>query len=561
MKVVIIGGVAAGAALATRLRRLDESLAITVIEQGPYPSFANCALPYYLGGVVASHDDLFAASPSYLKKVYNLDLRLNTKAVAFDTEEKTVTLEDLGNNNKQSVIDYDYLVLATGASAIMPAWAESSKYVSALKTVPDTDLVKSFIDNGARSVLIVGGGAIGLECAENLRAQGLKVTLCTKGEHILSKIDPEISYYAEKELLDHKVVLRVATTVAHAEDLDDGLQITFSNGIEEKFDFAIIAQGVKPNTQIAQDAGIELDDDGFIEVDNYMRTSDEHVLAVGDIILSCDQSSEINRPALQATPIPQQVRAAAFYITKGEVWDYEYQGDAGAFIIKLFDVAIGSCGMPMEAILDEDENAVAVVTHSFDHPGFYPDSKRVHAKLIFSREDGKIYGVQAAGDKDAVAKLIDTVATLMATGNDSVDYLASRNHAYAPPVSSQRDVAQIIGSVADNVVQGLFNPICVEDLKDYDDSFKLDVRPQNSFDDLHPVGFVNIPISKLRESLDKLPRDKRIVISCMVGQTAYVASRILVGSGFSPDQIFVLSGSLLSLKAVGAMLEGTSLGK
>ncbi len=559
MKVVIIGGVAAGAALAPRLRRLDESLEITVIEKGPYPSFANCALPYYLGGVVASHDDLFAASPAYLKKVYNLDLRLNTQAIAFDTDEKTVTIKDLGNNNEESVLAYDYLVLATGSSAIMPKWAEQSKFVSALKTVPETDLVKGFIDNGARSALVIGGGAIGLESAENLRAQGLKVTVCSRGEHILSKIDPEITAYAEKELSDHGVVLRLATTVASAKDLDTGLLVTFSNGIEEKFDFAIVAQGVKPNTQIAEDAGIEVDDQGFIEVDNYMRTSDEHVLAVGDIILSCDQCSEISRPALQATPIPQQIRAAAFYITQGEVWEHEYLGDAGAFIIKFFDVAIGSCGMPMREIKQEDESAVAVVTHSFDHPGFYPTSRRVHAKLIFSREDGKIYGAQAAGDKDAVAKFIDVVATLMATGNDTVDYLASRNHAYAPPVSSQRDVAQIIGSVADNVVQGLFNPICVEDLEDYDDAFKLDVRPQKSFEELHPAGFVNIPIAKLRESLDKIPQDKKIVISCMVGQTAYVASRILVGHGFDQDQIFVLSGSLLSLKAVGAKLEGTSL--
>lgn len=559
MKVVIIGGVAAGAALATRLRRLDEDLDIIVIEKGPYPSFANCALPYYLGGVVASRDDLFAASPGYLKKVYNLDLRLNTEAVAIDTDEKTVTLKDLGRNDEESVIGYDYLVLATGASAIMPKWAEHSKFVSALKTVPDVDLIKSFIDNGARSALIVGGGAIGIESAENLRAQGLKVTVCTRGEHILSKIDPEITYYAEKELTDHGVVLRTGTTVEQAQELLSGIKITFSNGIEEKFDFVIVAQGVKPNTQIAEEAGIEVDGHGFIEVDNYMRTSDEHVLAVGDIILSCDQSSEINRPALQATPIPQQIRAAAFFITQGEVWEHEYLGDAGAFIVKIFDVAVGCCGMPAGAIMEEDESAAAVVTHSFDHPGFYPSSKRVHAKLIFSREDGRLYGAQAAGDKDAVSKFIDTVATLMATGNDSVDYLASRNHAYAPPVSSQRDVAQIIGSVADNVVQGLFNPICVEDLKEYDDAFKLDVRPQKSFDDLHPAGFVNIPLAKLRESLDMIPRDKRIVISCMVGQSAYVASRILAGHGFKQENIFVLSGSLLSLKAAGARLEGTAL--
>ena len=336
MKVVIIGGVAAGAALATRLRRLDEALDITVIEKGPYPSFANCALPYYLGGVVASRDDLFAASPDYLKKVYNLDLRLNTEAVAIDTDEKTVTLKDLGRNDEESVIGYDYLVLATGASAIMPKWAEHSKFVSALKTVPDVDLIKSFIDNGARSALIVGGGAIGIESAENLRAQGLKVTVCTRGEHILSKIDPEITYYAEKELTDHGVVLRTGTTVEQAQELLSGIKITFSNGIEEKFDFVIVAQGVKPNTQIAEEAGIEVDGQGFIEVDNYMRTSDEHVLAVGDIILSCDQSSEINRPALQATPIPQQIRAAAFFITQGEVWEHEYLGDASAFIVKIF---------------------------------------------------------------------------------------------------------------------------------------------------------------------------------------------------------------------------------
>lgn len=547
MQVVIIGAVAAGAATAARLRRLDENIEITMIEKGSYPSFANCALPFFIGGELSSRDLLFAVSPDYLEKLYRLKLLLNTEALSVDTKAHTVLVRNKNGIEKQ--IRYDKLVIASGSRCDIPQ-KFACKRVTALKTVPDADAVKSYVDSGARRIIIVGAGPIGLECAEALRSQGLKVLLCEAAPTVLPKMDREFSHYALKALQDHAVTVKCNCKVTEIEEEQDGLTVTFNDGSTDRADFMIWGAGTVPNTEFAVAAGLKADPKGYLYTDEYMQSSNEDIFVAGDAALVRDAVNAQLRPSGLATPVSKQVRALCSKLTQSAL--LPCKPDCGTFIVKIFNTALGSCGLNYEQCLKSDPFATYVFTHSFNHASFYPKASRIHAKLCFSKKNGKIYGIQASGDGAGVDKLIEAVSTLIGM-HGNVHDLAQRSQAYAPPFSAVRDPACMIGAVAENVVNGLLDVIGAEQLSYHQDAVKIDVRPYEAYVKGHPQGFINIPASNLRENLDKIPKDKTVIISCLVGQTAYVCARILKGYGY--QDVKVLTGSLLTLKALDIELE------
>ncbi len=547
MQVVIIGGVAAGAATAARLRRLDEKIEITVIEKGAYPSFANCALPFFVGGELSSRESLFAVSAEYLETLYRLKLLLNTEALSIDTDAHKVLVRGQDGTEKQ--IKYDKLIIATGSRCDIPR-KFACKRVMALKTVPDADLVRSYVDSGARKAVIVGAGPIGLECTEALRSQGLKVLMCEATTTVLPKMDCEISHYASKALQDHAVQVKCNCKVTNVEEETDGLKVTFDDGSCEKTDFMIWGAGTVPNTEFAVAAGLKANARGYLITDEYMQSSDQDIFVAGDAALVRDAVNGQLRPSGLATPISKQVRALCSKLTNSNL--LPCKPDCGTFIVKIFDTALGSCGLSYEQSLKADPNATYVCTHSFNHASFYPEASRIHAKLCFSKKSGKIYGIQAAGDAPGVDKLIEAVSTLIGMHGNVYD-LSQRSQAYAPPFSAVRDPACMIGAVAENVMNGLLDVIGFEQLSEYKDAFKIDVRPSTAFAKGHPQGFINIPAAKIRNELDKIPEDKTVIISCLVGQTAYICARILKSCGYK--DVKVLTGSLLTLEATDMELE------
>lgn len=551
MRTVILGGVAAGAATATRLRRLDETREITVIESGAYPSFANCALPYYLSGEVSERNKLFATTPEFLKNFFKLDLRLNSRAYKLDLTKRIVYFTD--ENGAESSIEYDDLVIATGTDAVIPPFASSSKRIRALKNIPDVDFIKSLLDNGARRVLVVGGGAIGLEAAENLRSAGLKVTLCEYAPHVLPRIDDEIVFYAQEQLKDHGVSLRCSCTVSELNDTEKGINALFNGKdgeVREEFDFAVICAGVKPNTEFAVEAGLDADARGFLLTDENMRCSDPHVFAAGDVAAVPNTVTGQIRSPLLATPVSQEVRALTSALC--ELKPHSYKGNIGVWVVKVFDTAVGSCGASLHECQSAGfDDAICISTHGFDHTTFYPGASRLHLKLCFSKQSGKVFGIQAAGEGHAVVDALNRVAAVIHF-NGTVSDLRALDHAYAPPYSSARDPVIMSGAVAENVCDGLFNPVSYEDLAKFEDAIKIDVRSPDLFKKCHYEGFVNIPAVKIRSRLKDIPRDKRVLVSCMVGQSAYECARIMQQAGFK--DVYVLTGSMLTLQAAGVNL-------
>lgn len=549
MRVVIVGGVAAGAAMATRLRRLNESLEIIVVEKGDYASFANCALPYYLGGTVADRDALFAASPEYLRSFYKLDLRLNCEAVEIRASSRRVIVKNADAASEE--LSYDALVIATGTRTELPQFARGLTRVMPLKSVPDTDAVAALLNEDKRHALIVGGGAVGLESCECLLKRGCEVTLCEASDHLLTGFDPEMASYARFELSRLNADVRLKTTVTAFSEDAEGIFATFSDGTEARFDFVLWCAGNVPNTEFAVAAGAEADARGYLKTDKHMRTTLKDVYAVGDAALIRNKVTGIPFSCALATPISKEVRAAAGVIAGVTTALHTFDGALSTSIVRTGRITSASCGLS-ESQCDSQgvKDATCIYTHAFSHPGFYPEARRVHVKLLFRLSDGKIYGVQAVGE-NGVDKVIEAFSTVMGMGG-TVHDLVERDQAYAPPFSAVRDVAGMTAAVAQNACDGLFKPVTFRDLPKFSDALKIDVRPAKSFAQAHPEGFVSIPASAIRQALEDIPKDRTILISCMVGQSAYVSARILSCMGYR--DVHVLSGSLLTLKAAGVPL-------
>lgn len=531
-KHLIVGGVAAGMSAAARLRRLDESAAIIVLERGGYVSYANCGLPYYVGNEISERNDLLLQTPESFKRRFNVEVRIHNEAVAVDPGRKTLTVKNL-LTGEQYTESYDTLLLAPGGSPIRPAIPGiGNPAIKTLWTIPDTDEIKATVDGGTVSkALVVGGGFIGLEMAENLRIRGIGVALVEMASQVMNVIDPEMAAIVHRELRKNGIELSLDETVTGFETLPGNRVLTrLESGKCVEADMVLLSIGVKPNTGFIADSGIQLGARGHIIVDEHLRTNVPDVYAAGDAIEVVNPFTGKQTAVPLAGPANKQGRIAAdnMYGTRPR----SYDGTMGTAIAKVFDLAVGVTGATEKFCRVENIPYQSVITHSNHHAGYYPGATMLSFKLVFSPESRRVLGAQVVGC-EGVDKRIDVISTAIKAGM-TVDDLTEIEHAYAPPYSSAKDPVNMIGFVAQNILDGLVRSISFDGVKRAveEGAYLLDVRSPGEFTGGTIAGAVNIPLDVLRSKLATLPLDKVILIFCKVGLRGYIAGRILSAHGF-----------------------------
>jgi len=523
MKTVIIGGGAAGASCAARLRRLDETAEILIIEKTPEISIANCGLPYYVSGVINDREKILVSTPQKFKNWFNIDVMLNTEVSAIDREHKTIQL-----NNGEN-ISYDKLVLAQGANPIVPNFdGIDNNKVFTLRHLYDADGIKNYIkEHNSSKAVVVGGGFIGIETAENLSELGLKTTLVELGEQILAPVDKEIAVFAQNTMIEHGIDLILSDGVkSFADD-----KIILNSGRKIEFDIAIMAIGVKAEADLAKNAGLEVD--RGVLVNEYMQTSDENIYAAGDLVEIKDFVTGNNTMVPLAGPANRQGRIIADNICGIKS---TYKNSQGTSVIKVFDLTIASVGNNEKQLKQKEIPYWKTYVFGRSHAGYYPDSTMILYKLLFNN-DGHILGVQGIG-QDGVEKRIDVISSIMRTGGTVQDMIDSEL-CYAPPYSSAKDPVNILGMNADNILRGLVKPAYFEDIEN---SYLIDVRPEISYKTRTIPSAHNIPISEIRNRLGEVPKDKKVIVFCNTGYTSYCASRILIQNGF--NNVYSLMGGI-----------------
>ncbi len=565
MKVIIVGGVAGGASCAARLRRLDEKAEIIMVERGPYVSYANCGLPYHISGVIPQESSLLVGTEQMFKAMFAIDARTSCEAIAIDRHQKTVDLRST-QTGKVTQESYDKLVLAPGAASVRPPMPGIDlPGIFHVRTVPDARAIKEWVERGTtflagmfsysgiqvakpvRRAVVAGGGFIGLETAENLVHAGFEVTLIQKPDHVLSPLDPEIAALVQAHVKKHGVKVVANDGVAGFKQLDGGaIEVQTSAGKTYPADVVILAIGVKPDTTLAQAAGLEIGARGGIRVNDQMITSDPDILAVGDAIEVKDfGTGEWSLVAL-AGPANRQGRIAADVICGRKS---RYRGTQGTSIIGLFGGAAAWTGVSentLKRLGDTDYEKIFLFPNS--HAGYYPGAKMLGLKFIFRKSDGKVLGAQALGeDGPAVDKRISALAVAIQLGATIYD-LEEAELCYAPQFGSAKDAVNFAGMVAADVLRG---DMPLGHWESLDGAFLLDVRmPQELVMESVP-GAVNIPIPQLRSRLGELPKDREIHVICRSAQRAYYATRILLQNGFKAKNI---SGGMLS-RAMRAISE------
>lgn len=532
-KVLIVGGVAGGASAAARLRRLDESAEIIMFERDEYISFANCGLPYYIGEIIKEREKLLVQTPESMKSRFNIDVRIHSEVIGVDTNKKIAMVR----SKEKGVYEesYDYIVLSPGARAIKPTIEGiNSKRIFTLRNIPDTDNIKAYVDKkGINSAVVIGGGFVGVEMAENLKDRGLEVTLIEAAPHIMAPFDTDMVVTIEKEILDNGVGVILNDGVKAFKDLDSSVEITLNSGTKLNADLVILAIGVFPDTGFLKDSEIELGAKGHILVNEKMETNAANIFAVGDAIEVVDFVNKQNTAIPLAGPANKQGRIAADNIAGLST---SYKGTQGTSIIKVFGLTAASTGNN-ERTLNRLNIPYKVITiHPASHASYYPGSFTMTLKLIFN-EDGKILGAQGVGYV-GVDKRIDVIATVIRLGGTVTD-LTELELCYAPPFSSAKDPVNMAGYVAENVLAGRVDVITSEELLDYDkeNTFLLDVRTDDEFKNGHLEGAVNIPLDSLRERIGELDKGKEILEYCQIGLRGYVASRILTQKGYKVKNI------------------------
>ena len=514
MRVIIIGGGAAGASCATRLRRLNEDAEIIILERTGEVSIANCGLPYYISDVIPNRDSILVSTPQKFKSWFNIDVRLETEVVEINKEEKFV----LTNFNEK--LSYDYLVLANGASPIVPNFAGLNKDKTfVVRTLSDADKIKSYIKNNpVKKVAVIGGGFIGIEIAENLIEMELDTTLIELNNQVLAPVDFEIAKIAQDEMIKKGVNLILSDGVQKFSE--NQIVLNSNNAID--YDLCILAIGVKPETDSARKAGLETNL-GII-VDEYLKTSNEFIYAAGDNIEAKDFVSGQNTLLPLAGPANRQGRIVADNICG---FNSTYKNTQGTSVVKIFDLTVASSGNNEKQLKQKEISYWKTYVYGRSHAGYYPNSDMILYKLLFSN-DGKILGIQGIGES-GVEKRVDVIATIM-RNNGTVQDMIDAELCYAPPYSSAKDPVNILVMSADNILKGLVKPAYFEDLKD---AVVIDVRPNMIYKMGTIDGAINIPIAEIRERLDEIPRDKKVILSCNTGYTSYCASRILAQKGFN----------------------------
>ena len=521
MKVVIIGGVAGGASCATRLRRLDESAEIVILERGDHVSYANCGLPYYVGGKIEREESLTVASPGFLRARFGIDVRVRSEAVGIDTKEKVVRVRE--RDGREYDEPYDKLVLAPGASA--KTFGMSGKGVFVLRDVNDaTGLYRHITETDRKSALVAGGGFIGVETAENLVRRGLEVTLAEFAPQVMPPLDPEMAQLVADELAKNGVTVLTGVGVSSVAAEDDGVKVAFTDGREGKFGAVVLALGVAPETSLAKAAGIELAKSGGIAVDGAMRTSVPDIYAAGDAVSVIGADGKDALVPL-AGPANRQGRSVADNIAG--IPSSNGRKVLGASVVRAFGLTAASVGRNEKQLKRAGEKFLKVYAYPFSHATYYPGAAQMTLKLLFA-PDGRVLGAQGVG-ADGVEKQMDVISTAMKFGGTVRD-LAEVELCYAPPFNSAKSPVNMLGFIASNVLDGLMDVTCPEDVKEED--FVLDVRTPQEYAAGHIAGSVNIPLDELRERLGELPKDTAITVTCAVGLRGYIAARILVGHGF-----------------------------
>jgi len=526
MKVVIVGGVAAGASAAARLRRLDEHAEIVLFERGEDVSFANCGLPYHVGGVIAERQSLLVMPPARFKGRMAVDVRVRHEVVAIDRAAHAVRFVNLATGESGSE-PYDKLLLATGSTPLRPPLpGVDDPDVLTLWTMKDMDAIKQRAEGETRRAVVIGGGFIGLEAAENLRRRGVAVTLVELLPQVLPTLDPELATALHAELTENGVALRLGTAVEGFErTARNGLVVRLRGGGTLEADLVVLSVGVRPNAELAKAAGLPVGDRGGIVTDGTMRTADPDIYAVGDAIQVTDPVLGVPTQIPLAGPANRQGRLAADAMSGIAVTPY--RGTWGTSIVKIFGLAAASVGASEKALKRAGVAFEKIYLHPFSHATYYPDAQMMHLKLLFSRE-GRILGAQAVG-RDGVDKRIDVLATAMQAGLKVTD-LARLELAYAPPYGSAKDPVNFAGFVAENVLSDMTRLAYADAIPA--GACLLDVRePAECLRGMLP-GAVAVPLGELRKRLDELPRDRLIVTYCAVGLRGYLAERILRQNGF-----------------------------
>jgi NADPH-dependent 2,4-dienoyl-CoA reductase/sulfur reductase-like enzyme/rhodanese-related sulfurtransferase len=538
MKVVIIGGVAGGASCAARLRRLDETAEIVLLERGDYISYANCGLPYHVGEIIQSRDALLLQTPEAMKEQFQVDVRVRNEVIAIDREQKQITVKRLpdGDTYQES---YDVLVISTGSSPLRPPIPGiDSKRIQTLWTVKDTDRIRAIIkEQNVRSAAVIGGGFIGLEMVENLRHLGLEVSLIEMLDQVMAPLDYEMAQLLHENILQNGVKLHLGDGVSSFMEENGQVSMTLKSENVVSAEMVILAIGVRPNGELAKAAGLQINARGGIQVDKYLRTSDPSIYAVGDVIEVNDLIFGDPTMVPLAGPANKQGRIAADNIAGRQE---TYEATQGTSVAKVFDLTAASTGANEKTLqkrgLKRGTDYESVTISQNSHASYYPGATLMTLKLLFSMDGKKLFGAQIVG-RDGVDKRIDTLAVAIRLGA-GINELMRLELAYAPPYSSAKDPVNMLGFSADNVLKGLtrFAPWNVVETEK--DAVLLDVRENEECEAYAVPGTVNIPLGSLREKLNSLDSNKPIVVFCAIGVRAHNAARILSQHGFADVSVY-----------------------
>lgn len=530
MKIVIVGGVAGGATAAARIRRLDEHAEIIIFERSGFISYANCGLPYYIGGVIADKSNLTLQTPESFYRRFKIVAKVNHEVTDIDAHNKTVSVTDL-KTGKRFTESYDKLILSPGAKPILPDFYIENERVFTLRTVEDTLKIRAFVEQEQpRTAVVIGGGFIGLEMAENLAARGIKTTIIQRGNHLLPTVDCDMASFIHANFRYHGVQLLLNANTNKMSITDDQVSLEIADGQHINADMAVLSIGVTPENSLAKKAGLELGVKGAIKVNAKMETSFSDIYAVGDAVQVKHFITEQDSVISLAGPANKQGRIAADNICG---INSEYKGSQGSSVIKLFDMTVATTGLnEQQAKANGCEYEKIILTQS-SHAGYYPNATAMTVKLIFEKGTYKILGAQIVG-YGGVDKRIDVIATAIRAGM-TADELKDLDLAYAPPYSSAKDPVNMAGFVADNIKKGVVKQFYFEDipaLRERKDVILLDTRTPFEYIRGAADGFINIPLDDLRERLGELDKSKKIYVMCQSGLRSYLATRILKQNGF-----------------------------
>ena len=529
MKILIVGGVAGGATAATRLRRLSEENEVIIFEKGQYVSFANCGLPYHIGGTIHKREALLLQTPESLNERYNLDVRVLTEVLSINKEEKTISVKNLQTEEIYAE-SYDKLLLSPGAEPIKPPFEGiNSDKIYTLRNIPDMDKIVEKTKN-AQNFVVVGGGFIGLEVAENLIEAGKSVKLVELGNQVMAPVDFDIASFVHEKAKQKGLELLLNVGVDKFNDKGETIEVFLNDGTSVETDAVILAIGVKPETKLAVEAGLEIGETRGILVNEFLQTSNPDIYAVGDAI---EVAHFINNKKVLiplAWPANRQGRIVADNIVLGN--QYKYSGSLGSSILKFFELSVASTGLNEKTLKKFGiPYKTAIVTRGH-HAGYYPGAKNMVLKLIFD-ENGKIFGAQAVGEA-GVDKRIDVIATAI-KGNLTVYDLPEIEITYAPPYNSAKDPVNIAGYTAENILKGDLEMVNYDEFWDFvkeNNAVILDVRTSKEFSGGAIEGAININVDDLRENLENLDKNKVYAIYCQVGLRGYLANRIMRNNGF-----------------------------